>query len=152
VILEASPDSGYRVKAWIGTDNDNVWRNINTITMYQNTVVTVEFEIDENKVFYVKPDTPGQYQTIDAALADAGNGDEIVVWPGTYTLWNDRRMIIHQARPVPVTSPGRGVFTYHEGLPAIGTADGILVVEFLQLAGKKKLAGNDFLHGISTWP
>ncbi len=73
-------------------------------------------------------------------------------WPGTYTFWNDQRLIIHQARSVPVTSPGRYVFIKHEGLPAVGTVDGILVFEILQLAGKKKLTGSDFLRGISEWP
>jgi methionyl-tRNA formyltransferase len=73
-------------------------------------------------------------------------------WPGTFTFWNDQRLIIHQARSVPVTSPGSNVFIIHEGLPAVGTLDGILVFEILQLAGKKKLTGSDFLHGISEWP
>ncbi len=73
-------------------------------------------------------------------------------WPGTFTFWNDQRLIIHQARSVPVTSPGSNVFIIHEGLPAVGTLDGILVFEILQLAGKKKLAGSEFLHGISEWP
>jgi methionyl-tRNA formyltransferase len=73
-------------------------------------------------------------------------------WPGTFTFWNDQRLIIHQARSAPVTSPGRNVFIKHEGLPAVGTVDGILIFEILQLAGKKKLTGSDFLHGISEWP
>ena len=73
-------------------------------------------------------------------------------WPGTFTFWNDQRLIIHQARSVSVTSPGRDVFIKHEGLPAVGTVDGILVFEILQLAGKKKLTGSDFLHGMSEWP
>ena len=73
-------------------------------------------------------------------------------WPGTFTFWNDQRLIIHQARSVPVTSPGSNVFIIHEGLPAVGTLDGIFVFEILQLAGKKKLTGSDFLHGISEWP
>jgi len=73
-------------------------------------------------------------------------------WPGTFTFWNDQRLIIHQARSAPVTSPGINVFIKHEGLPAVGTVDGILIFEILQLAGKKKLVGSDFLHGISEWP
>ncbi len=73
-------------------------------------------------------------------------------WPGTFTFWNDQRLIIHQARSAPVTSPGRNVFITHEGLPAVGTVNGILIFEILQLAGKKKLAGSDFLRGISEWP
>ncbi|MCJ7716208.1 MAG: methionyl-tRNA formyltransferase [Anaerolineales bacterium] len=73
-------------------------------------------------------------------------------WPGTYTFWNDQRMIIHQVQAISVTSPGPGVFTRYESFPAIGTGDGILVLKNLQLAGKRKLTGKEFLHGTSRWP
>ena len=73
-------------------------------------------------------------------------------WPGTFTFWNEQRLIIHQARAISVTSPGSGVFIIHDGFPAVGTAAGILVIEVLQLAGKKRLSGIDFLRGISEWP
>lgn len=73
-------------------------------------------------------------------------------WPGTYTTWNDQRLIIHQAHAISVTSPGAGVFTRYESNPAIGTGDGILVLDYLQLAGKRKVPGKDFLHGTSLWP
>lgn len=73
-------------------------------------------------------------------------------WPGTYTTWNDQRLIIHQAHAISVTSPGAGVFTRYESNPAIGTGDGILVLDYLQIAGKRKVPGKDFLHGTSLWP
>ena len=73
-------------------------------------------------------------------------------WPGTFTSWNDQRLIIHQAHAISVTSPGAGVFTRYESNPAIGTGDGILVLDYLQLAGKRKVPGKDFLRGTSIWP
>jgi methionyl-tRNA formyltransferase len=73
-------------------------------------------------------------------------------WPGTYTFWKDQRLIIHQCRSVTVTSPGQGVFKVYEGFPAVGTARGILVLEELQLAGKKKISGQEFLRGMPGWP
>jgi len=73
-------------------------------------------------------------------------------WPGTYTIWNDQRLIIHLAHAISVTSPGAGVFTRYESNPAIGTGDGILVLDYLQLAGKRKVPGKDFLRGTSIWP
>jgi len=73
-------------------------------------------------------------------------------WPGTFTSWNDQRLIIHQAHAISVTTPGAGVFTRYESNPAIGTGDGILVLDYLQLAGKRKVSGKDFLHGTSIWP
>jgi len=73
-------------------------------------------------------------------------------WPGTYTTWNDQRLIIHQAHAISVTSPGAGVFTRYKSNPAVGTGDGILVLDYLQIAGKRKVPGEDFLHGTSLWP
>ena len=43
VNLTADPNFGYRVKAWIGTDNNTSTSNTNTVTMDSNKVVTVEF-------------------------------------------------------------------------------------------------------------
>jgi methionyl-tRNA formyltransferase len=39
----------------------------------------------------------------------------------------------------------------HEGLPAIGTGDGDLVIEELQPAGKKPMTGKAFLQGFKHW-
>ena len=47
VILTATADDGYRVKAWSGTDNDLSKANTNTVTMNNNKSVTVEFEIGQ---------------------------------------------------------------------------------------------------------
>jgi methionyl-tRNA formyltransferase len=73
-------------------------------------------------------------------------------WPGTFTFWDEKRVIIHQARSETVTSPGPGVLTRYDGFPAIGTGQGILVLEQLQLAGKKILTGPEFLNGNPDWP
>lgn len=72
-------------------------------------------------------------------------------WPGTFTFWNDERLIVHQARAVSVSSPGAGVLLIYDGYPAIGTGAGILVLEQLQLAGKKKVTGPTFLNGNPFW-
>jgi methionyl-tRNA formyltransferase len=72
-------------------------------------------------------------------------------WPGTYTFWKGQRLIIHQAHAKRVTSPGVGVFCMEEGKPAIGTSRGILVLDEVQPAGKRKMAGEDFLHGAKDW-
>ncbi len=73
-------------------------------------------------------------------------------WPGTFTYWNDQRLIIHQAQAINVTSPGSGVFTRYESLPAIGTGEGLLALNILQQAGKRKNTGKEFLHGSTDWP
>ncbi len=45
VNLTAIPDAGYRVKQWVGTDNDSLKTKDNKVTIVSNTVVTVEFEL-----------------------------------------------------------------------------------------------------------
>jgi len=72
-------------------------------------------------------------------------------WPGTYTYWQGTRLLIHKARAKNVTSPGVGVFCKYEGSPAIGTADGVLILSELQVAGKSRMSGKDFLNGTPTW-
>lgn len=72
-------------------------------------------------------------------------------WPGTFTFWKDRRLIVHQARPEAVTSPGMGVLCTYEDLPAIGTSKGILVLEKVQPAGKRAMSGAAFLRGARSW-
>ena len=44
VNLTASPNPGYQVKQWTGTDNDTLKTNANTVTMTSAKTVTVEFE------------------------------------------------------------------------------------------------------------
>lgn len=72
-------------------------------------------------------------------------------WPGTFTTWEGKRLLVHQATGIPVTSPGAGVFTQIEGRPAVGTSEGVLVLEKLQLAGKRSVSGEEFLNGTPSW-
>lgn len=72
-------------------------------------------------------------------------------WPGTYTYWQGTRLLIHKARVKNVTSPGVGVFCKYEGSPAIGTGDGVLILNELQVAGKSRMSGKEFLNGTPTW-
>jgi methionyl-tRNA formyltransferase len=72
-------------------------------------------------------------------------------WPGTFTTWEGKRLLIHKSSSISVTSPGVGVFIIFEGKPAIGTSEGVLVLEKLQLAGKRSVSGEEFLNGNPSW-
>lgn len=72
-------------------------------------------------------------------------------WPGTFTTWEGKRLLVHRTSTSPVTSPGVGVFIQYKGRPAIGTKEGILILEELQLAGKKSVSGEEFLNGLPRW-
>jgi hypothetical protein len=44
VALTATPDNGYQVKTWTGTDNDDSTETTNTVTMISDKAVSVEYE------------------------------------------------------------------------------------------------------------
>lgn len=67
VTLTATPDAGYGVKAWTGTDDDSSTATTNRVTMNTSRVVTVTFEPITPPV-----DSPRFY--VDAAAPAGGDG------------------------------------------------------------------------------
>jgi methionyl-tRNA formyltransferase len=76
-------------------------------------------------------------------------------WPGTFIKWQGGMLKVQRARCVFDPQAEAGLFpgehTLYQGLPAIGTAQGLLVLEELQPAGKKPMAGKIFLQGARNW-
>lgn len=76
-------------------------------------------------------------------------------WPGAFTSWAGGPLKVHRARCVldpeieAALSPGD--HTIYQGLPAICTTQGLLVLEELQPAGKKPMAGKIYLQGARNW-
>lgn len=71
-------------------------------------------------------------------------------WPGSFLAEDGGPLKIHRAHIVPGRAePGKRMVA--EGLPAIGTADGVLVFDELQPAGKKSMPGKAFLAGGRAW-
>jgi methionyl-tRNA formyltransferase len=71
-------------------------------------------------------------------------------WPGCYLMEEGGPLKIHQAHVAAAkTEPGKRVVI--DGLPAIGTANGLLVFDELQPAGKKSMSGKAFLAGGRAW-
>jgi methionyl-tRNA formyltransferase len=67
-------------------------------------------------------------------------------WPGAFFEWQGGLMKVHQAQAV----EGRaepGVHLVFQKSPAIGTGEGILVLDIVQPAGKKAMEGKAFLAG-----
>ncbi len=74
-------------------------------------------------------------------------------WPGAYTLWQDQPLKIHRARALQESqaiAPAGSRLVLH-GLPAIAAAQGVLVLDNLQPAGKKAMDGKSFLAGVKNW-
>jgi methionyl-tRNA formyltransferase len=78
-------------------------------------------------------------------------------WPGASMPWLGQKLKIHAARAVPAGRPGQGSSSQpgrrliHGGIPAVETADGLLLLESVQPAGKKPMPGQDFLRGARQW-
>lgn len=73
-------------------------------------------------------------------------------WPGTYLQWNGKPLKIHAAHPAEeVESPGAGVRSIHNGFPAVGTSQGLLVLDTIQPQGKRPMPGDAFLRGARGW-
>jgi len=75
-------------------------------------------------------------------------------WPGAFMLWQNQplkvlRAQVIEAQPGGKIDPGQRVI--HQGLPAVVTASGLLVLEEIQPAGKRPLEGKVFLQGARGW-
>jgi methionyl-tRNA formyltransferase len=70
-------------------------------------------------------------------------------WPGTYTYWRGKLLKILRARPVTIgpsgEEPGR-VISLDDGVAVVTGTDALLLEE-IQLAGKKALAAREFIRG-----
>ncbi len=71
-------------------------------------------------------------------------------WPGAYFSWQGGMLKVHRTRPAPGKSHA-GERTVFEGQPAVGTSEGLLVLEEVQPAGKKSMGGKAFLAGARGW-
>lgn len=67
-------------------------------------------------------------------------------WPGAFFEWQGGMMKVHQSHAVEGKSEPGGHLIFQKS-PAIGTGDGILVLDIVQPAGKKAMEGKAFLAG-----
>jgi methionyl-tRNA formyltransferase len=71
-------------------------------------------------------------------------------WPGAFMVWQGAPLKIQRAHVVSGnTETGKQVVV--DGCPAVGTSDGILVLDELQPPGKKPMPGKAFLSGGRVW-
>jgi methionyl-tRNA formyltransferase len=72
-------------------------------------------------------------------------------WPGTFMTWADRTLKIHKAHATDRDSGKPGQTIRHGELPGVATADGALILDEVQPAGKKRMTGITFLNGARNW-
>lgn len=71
-------------------------------------------------------------------------------WPGAYFQWLGSPLKVHLAHTEPGKAfPGRPIMK--DGQPAVGTAEGLLILDVVQPAGKKPMSGRAFLSGARQW-
>jgi methionyl-tRNA formyltransferase len=70
-------------------------------------------------------------------------------WPGAFTFWDEKRLKVLSARPLfvnlPTEAPGK-VVQVNSNI-AVVTGEGLLILEELQLAGKRPLSAEEFARG-----
>lgn len=71
-------------------------------------------------------------------------------WPGAFFEWNAKRIKVHKAT-VQAGNYTIGKHYRHEKYPAIGTVDGLLILNEIQPPGKKRMDGKIFLNGVRDW-
>ncbi|MEX2143555.1 MAG: methionyl-tRNA formyltransferase [Anaerolineales bacterium] len=71
-------------------------------------------------------------------------------WPGAYIKWKNQPIKIHRAH-VSSGNSDPGKFSVKHGLPALGTAFGLLLLDEVQPAGKRAMSGKEFLQGARNW-
>ena len=72
-------------------------------------------------------------------------------WPGAFLIWQGAYFKILQAHIRIDSSVAAGTAGIIEKLPAVGTGSGSLVLDVVQPAGKKPMAGDLFLRGARNW-
>lgn len=70
-------------------------------------------------------------------------------WPGAFAFWQDKELKILRARPGPSCQPETtpGMVLQSDSQVAVATASGLLVLEMVQLAGKRPLSAAEFVRG-----
>ncbi len=72
-------------------------------------------------------------------------------WPGAWFLWEDRPLKVLRARVVEGEQGTPGARYRWQGWPAMGTAQGLLILEEVQPSGKRPMSGKAFLAGARNW-
>jgi len=72
-------------------------------------------------------------------------------WPTSFFFWKDTRLVARSAYTVEPTRLEPGIAGVIDSLPAVGCAEGALVFDVLQPAGKRAMHGDEFLRGAQSF-
>ena len=89
----------------------------------------------------------GKFMPVQRAVYVARQVRAYEPWPGSYFEWDDKRVRVLKAHALPSNSAEIGSLVEVDGFPAIRMEEGVLVLDVLQISGKKALSGDTFLRG-----
>lgn len=72
-------------------------------------------------------------------------------WPSAYTFYLEQMLKVHRTRAVADEGGLPGTRLVFQGVPAVACAEGTLVLDEVQPAGKKPMTGRVFLQGARAW-
>lgn len=72
-------------------------------------------------------------------------------WPAAYQFYEDKRLKVFGAHAEDGAKVIEGARYVINEMPAWGTASGLLVLEEVQVAGKSRVSGDEFLRGAKDW-
>jgi methionyl-tRNA formyltransferase len=72
-------------------------------------------------------------------------------WPGAFCFYEKQRLKIYQAHTLDNLHREPGCWYSVGEKPALGTKSGLLVLDEVQLAGKRRMGAEDFLRGLQEW-
>ena len=72
-------------------------------------------------------------------------------WPGSFIPFEGGPLKIHAAHARPGKPGSPGERRVRDGLPALATADGWLILDQVQLPGKSPMPAADYLRGARYW-
>lgn len=72
-------------------------------------------------------------------------------WPGVFTFFENKRLKIYRADFEGTLQCYPGERVIFDEKPALGTKRGCLILDEVQMAGKKRISGEDFLNGTPNW-
>ncbi len=72
-------------------------------------------------------------------------------WPGAYLVWEGNFLKVKRASVLQQSVLPQGKRSVVDGLPAVGTSEGVLLLREVQPAGKKWMNGEEFLRGARQW-
>lgn len=125
---------------------------VETLPQYLNGEITPQPQPEEGATYAkMLKKEDGRLDFTESAEALERRVRAFYSWPGAFIEWKGGRLKVHRARVERGKSPGNGIRLEVAGVPAIGTSEGILVLEQVQPAGKKRMDGKSFLLGAKNW-